>query len=167
MAANKSRGRKRKLDVTNSVDEKIVKTDTVATSPYTHWLMKSEPESRIEKGVDMKFSFEDLKAMPDSTSCWDGVRNYQARNFMRDMKVGQLAFFYHSNTRPPGIVGIVEIVREAYTDYTQFDSKDPHYDPAATKVRYFYIYKLNQFFQLSSLGNLVFPTTQAVFEVVP
>ena len=55
---------------------------------------------------------------------------------MRDMRVGQLAFFYHSNTKPPGVVGIVEIVREAYTDHTQFDRKDPHYDPAATKVRF-------------------------------
>lgn len=58
--------------------------------------MKSEPETRIEKGVDVKFGIEDLKNEPDQTACWDGVRNYQARNFMRDlMKVGDKAFFYH------------------------------------------------------------------------
>ena len=72
---------------------------------YSHWLMKSEPESRFENGVDVKFSFDDLKNEENSTACWDGVRNYQARNFMRQMKVGHSAFFYHSNTKPPGIIG--------------------------------------------------------------
>ncbi|KAK2563715.1 Thymocyte nuclear protein 1 [Acropora cervicornis] len=77
---------------------------------YTRWLMKSEPESRFEKGVDVKFGIEDLKREPNQTACWDGVRNYQARNFMRDqMKIGQLAFFYHSNCKDPGIAGIVEV----------------------------------------------------------
>merc|ERR1712059_159181 len=97
----------------------------------TYWLIKSEPETRMEKGVDLRFSFDDLKAEPESTAFWDGVRNYQARNNMRLMKVGQQAFFYHSNTKPPGIVGIVDIVKEAYVDHTQFDKKDPHYDPAS------------------------------------
>ena len=90
----KSRGKKRK------VDEEIGNTDevkkgkksakpTVKTpdDKFTHWLIKSEPETRIEKGVDMRFSFEDLKEEENSTACWDGVRNYQARNFMRMMKV--------------------------------------------------------------------------------
>ena len=103
-------------------------------SEPTHWLIKSEPDSRMENGVEMKFSFDDLKAEPDSTACWDGVRNYSARNNMRAMKVGQQAFFYHSNTKPPGIVGIVDIVKEAYVDHTQFDRKDPHFDPASKKV---------------------------------
>ena len=112
------------------------------------WLIKSEPESRLEKGVEMKFSFDDLKAEPNSTACWDGVRNYSARNHMRAMKVrmpttyfhllssqvGQRSFFYHSNVKEPGIVGLVEIVREAYTDHTQFDPKDPHFDPRSKKV---------------------------------
>ncbi|KAI5620807.1 thymocyte nuclear protein 1, partial [Silurus asotus] len=98
---------------------------------YTHWLMKSEPESRVENGVDVKFGIEDLKACPNQTSCWDGVRNYQARNFMRDMKVGQQAFFYHSNCKEPGIAGIIKIVKEAYVDHTQFDKKDVHYDPSS------------------------------------
>jgi hypothetical protein len=134
MSSSKNRGKKRKLNETIGGEPNAEKASAVAPI-WTHWLMKSEPESRIEKGIDMKFSFADLKAMPNSTSCWDGVRNYQARNFMRDMRAGQLAFFYHSNTRPPGVIGIVEVVREAYTDHTQFDKKDPHFDPAATKVR--------------------------------
>ncbi|XP_067363478.1 thymocyte nuclear protein 1 isoform X1 [Channa argus] len=95
---------------------------------YCHWLMKSEPESRFENGIDVKFGIEDLKALPIQTSCWDGVRNYQARNFMRQMKEGQLAFFYHSNCKEPGIAGIIKIVKEAYVDHTQFDKKDVHYD---------------------------------------
>nr|XP_032820283.1 thymocyte nuclear protein 1 isoform X3 [Petromyzon marinus] len=77
--------------------------------PYTFWLMKSEPESRFENGVDMKFGIEDLAALPNRMSCWDGVRNYQARNFMRAMKTGQMAFFYHSNCKVPGIAGLVKV----------------------------------------------------------
>uniref|UniRef100_A0A6J0TP58 Thymocyte nuclear protein 1 n=1 Tax=Pogona vitticeps TaxID=103695 RepID=A0A6J0TP58_9SAUR len=100
---------------------------------YTHWLMKSEPESRLEKGVDVKFGIEDLKAQPEQTACWDGVRNYQARNFLRAMKVGQEAFFYHSNCKGPGIAGIVKITKEAYPDHTQFDKTDPHYDSSSSK----------------------------------
>nr|KAF6312304.1 thymocyte nuclear protein 1 [Pipistrellus kuhlii] len=75
----------------------------------SYWLMKSEPESRLEKGVDVKFSIEDLKAEPKQTACWDGVRNYQARNFLRAMKLGQEAFFYHSNCKEPGIAGLVKV----------------------------------------------------------
>ncbi|NWV19147.1 THYN1 protein, partial [Origma solitaria] len=100
---------------------------------YCHWLLKSEPESRLEKGVDVKFSIDDLKAQPNQTTCWDGVRNYQARNFLRSMKLGQQAFFYHSNCKEPGIVAIVKIVKEAYPDHTQFDQKDPHYDSTSRK----------------------------------
>ncbi|XP_054854250.1 thymocyte nuclear protein 1 [Eublepharis macularius] len=100
---------------------------------YTHWLMKSEPESRLEKGVDVKFGIEDLKAQPNQTACWDGVRNYQARNFLRDMKVGQKAFFYHSNCKEPGVAGIIKVVKEAYPDHTQFEKKDPHYDSSSSK----------------------------------
>eukprot|EP00088_Acartia_fossae_P007624 TRINITY_DN1358_c0_g1_i5.p1 TRINITY_DN1358_c0_g1~~TRINITY_DN1358_c0_g1_i5.p1 ORF type:complete len:210 (-),score=66.37 TRINITY_DN1358_c0_g1_i5:720-1349(-) len=106
---------------------------TPAEKP-TKWLFKSEPESRMEKGVDMKFGFSDLKAEKDGVACWDGVRNYQARNFMRNMKVGEEGFFYHSNTKIPGIIGLVTIVREAYPDHTQFDPKDPHYDPKSDKA---------------------------------
>ncbi|XP_029922977.1 thymocyte nuclear protein 1 [Myripristis murdjan] len=98
---------------------------------YDHWLMKSEPESRFENGIDVKFGIEDLKALPNQTGCWDGVRNYQARNFMREMKEGQSAFFYHSNCKEPGIAGIMKITKEAYVDHTQFDKKDVHFDPSS------------------------------------
>ena len=85
-----------------------------------YWLVKSEPN---------EFSIKDLKNKPGKTENWDGVRNYQARNFMRDqMKKGDTAFFYHSNCDEPGIAGVVEIVREGYPDHTAFDPKDPHYD---------------------------------------
>eukprot|EP00899_Mesostigma_viride_P025859 jgi/Mesvir1/6458/Mv19537-RA.1 len=93
------------------------------------YLMKSEPESRLENGVEKKFSYNDLCALPNATSAWDGVRNYQARNVMKDMAVGDHAFFYHSNCKTPGIVGIVEVVKEAYPDHTAWDPKDPHYHP--------------------------------------
>ena len=110
----------------------VVKNDVTKPS-YQAWLIKSEPESRLEKGVDVKFGIEDLKLEPDQTACWDGVRNYQARNHMMAMKIGQKAFFYHSNTKVPGIAGLVEIVKEAYVDHTQFDKKDPHFDPKSPK----------------------------------
>lgn len=90
-----------------------------------YWLMKSEPS---------EFSIEDLKNRPGATEHWDGVRNYQARNFMRDeMKRGDLAFFYHSNCKVPGIVGIVEIVRQAYPDFTAFDPDNAHFDPKSRR----------------------------------
>ena len=84
------------------------------------WLFKNEPED---------FSIDDLAAAPKQTTHWDGVRNYQARNFMRDdMRVGDQGFFYHSNCEVPAVVGIVEIVREAYPDHTAFDANDKHFD---------------------------------------
>ena len=89
-----------------------------------YWLMKSEP------GV---FSIDDLMARPEQTEPWDGVRNYQARNMMRDdMQPGDPVFFYHSNCAEPGIVGIARIIREAYPDSTALDPTHPHYDPAST-----------------------------------
>ena len=85
------------------------------------WLMKTEPES---------FSIDDLAAEKNKTTCWDGVRNYQARNYMRDqMKVGDLVLFYHSNANPPGIAGIAAVVKESYPDFTAFDTNNKHYDP--------------------------------------
>lgn len=87
-----------------------------------YWLMKSEPGA---------FSIDDLARSPKQTTCWDGVRNYQARNFMRDMAVGDQVFFYHSNADPPAIVGIAEVVRTAYPDETQFDKRSHHYDPSS------------------------------------
>ena len=85
-----------------------------------YWLIKSEPEA---------FSIDDLKRAPGKTEHWDGVRNYQARNFMRDdMRQGDLVFFYHSNCAVPGIVGIAEVASGAYPDHTAFDPLDHHYD---------------------------------------
>ena len=90
-----------------------------------HWLMKSEPD---------EVSIDDLAAMPKKTIAWFGVRNYQARNFMRDqMQVGDLAFFYHSSCPEPGIAGVVRISKAAYADASQFDRKSDYYDPKSTK----------------------------------
>ncbi|XP_072248385.1 LOW QUALITY PROTEIN: thymocyte nuclear protein 1 [Leuresthes tenuis] len=122
-------GKKRKAVASVGKNEEGSKS--AGSADHSHWLMKSEPESRIENGIDVKFGIEDLKALPDQTGCWDGVRNYQARNFMRQMKGGQLAFFYHSNCKNPGIAGLMKIVKEAYVDHTQFDKKDVHYDASS------------------------------------
>ena len=86
-----------------------------------YWLMKTEPDD---------FSIDDLRTAPQKTGHWDGVRNYQARNMLRDqMKKGDLIFFYHANAKVPGIVGIAEIVREGYPDFTAFDPDAKYYDP--------------------------------------
>lgn len=86
-----------------------------------NWLMKSEPD---------EFGIDDLKACLKKTEPWDGVRNYQARNMMRDeMRKGDRIFFYHSNCAEPGIVGIAKVAREGYPDPTAFDPEDKHYDP--------------------------------------
>jgi predicted RNA-binding protein with PUA-like domain len=91
-----------------------------------YWLMKSEPAEA---------SIDDLAAMPKKTIAWFGVRNYQARNFMRDqMQVGDLAFFYHSSCPEPGIAGIVRVSKAAYPDASQFDRKSPYFDPKATRA---------------------------------
>ena len=90
------------------------------------WLMKSEPD---------EFSIDDLERAPKRTTPWFGVRNYQARNFMRDgMRVGDRAFFYHSSCAEPGIAGIVEICAPAYPDATQFDPKSAYYDAKSTRA---------------------------------
>jgi predicted RNA-binding protein with PUA-like domain len=90
-----------------------------------HWLLKTEPSA---------FSFDDLLKAPRKTTGWGGVRNYQARNTLRDeMKKGDLALIYHSNADPSAVVGVAEIVREGYPDPTQFDAKDDHYDADSPK----------------------------------
>lgn len=89
-----------------------------------HWLMKSEPAS---------FSIDDLKRVKREP--WSGVRNYQARNFMKAMAVGDLALFHHSGVTPAGIVGLAKVVAPAHPDATQFDGKSPYYDPKATKAK--------------------------------
>jgi predicted RNA-binding protein with PUA-like domain len=90
-----------------------------------YWLMKSEPNV---------FSIDNLKAMPNKTEHWDGVRNYQARNMMRDeMKISDQIFFYHSNCKEPGIVGTMKVVKAGYPDHTSWDPKSKYYDPKSSK----------------------------------
>lgn len=92
-----------------------------------YWLMKSEPEV---------FSYADLEKAPQQTTFWDNIRNYQARNFLRDeIKVGDLVFFYHSNAQPSAIVGIAKVVQQASVDPSQFDKKSDYYDPKATQEK--------------------------------
>lgn len=88
--------------------------------------MKTEPDV---------FSFEDLISCKDGTEPWDGIRNYQARNFMRDeFECGQQVFIYHSNTKPPGIVGIAKVVKEAYADHTALDETSKYFDPKSLEM---------------------------------
>ena len=95
------------------------------SSDKRYWLLKTEPSA---------FSFSDLWRAPKRTTSWDGVRNFQARNTLRDqMKKGDLVFIYHSSTDPTGIVGIAEVAREGYPDPTAFDPKDSHYDPKSKR----------------------------------
>ena len=91
-----------------------------------YWLMKSEPSA---------FSIQDLRKVRGRTTCWDGVRNFQARNFMRAMKKGDRVLFYHSNADPPSMTGIAEVVKEAYPDDSAFNPKDIHYDPKSTPAK--------------------------------
>ncbi len=89
-----------------------------------YWLLKTEPDT---------FSIDDLEQLPHQITPWEGVRNYQVRNMMRDdIKDGDLAFFYHSSCKVPGIVGTVKVVRAAYPDITAFDSKSPYFDAKST-----------------------------------
>lgn len=95
------------------------KQQTLAAAQF--WLVKSEPNC---------FSIDDLAAAEGKRTYWDGVRNYQARNMLRDeMKLGDRVLFYHSNAKPPSIVGVAEVVREGYPDTTAFDPGNEHYDP--------------------------------------
>ena len=91
-----------------------------------YWLFKSEPN---------EFSWEDLKKAKNKTTFWDGVRNYQARNFLRDnIKKGDGVLFYHSNADPLAVIGYCEVVKEGYPDHTQFDPENKHFDPKADKA---------------------------------
>lgn len=90
-----------------------------------YWLMKSEPDV---------YSIDDLAAEKNKTTQWEGVRNYQARNFMRDeMKNGDLVLFYHSNAKPPGVAGTAKVVRESYVDHFAFDKNSKYFDPKSKK----------------------------------
>ncbi len=117
-----------------------------------YWLMKSEPDA---------YSLTDLKNEKDGTACGDGVRNYQARNLMRDeMKVGDGVLFYHSNCKPPGVVGVAEVVKEGYVDDTAFDASEKYYDPKSDPenprwmmVDVKYISTLKSYVSLETLKN--------------
>jgi len=114
-----------------------------------YWLLKSEPTS---------FNINDLIARPQQEEPWNGVRNYQARNFLQTMQCGDLAFFYHSSCQSPGIVGTVKIVKRAYPDKSAFDPLDPHYDPTSNidKPRWFCVdvKLLNKFTHMITLAVL-------------
>ncbi len=112
-----------------------------------YWLMKSEPDA---------YSIDSLKE--DVFTLWDGIRNYQARNFMREMNIGDKVFFYHSNCKPPGIVGLMEVVDLNVVDPTQFDEKSKYFDPKSkidnprwdcVKVKY--LFKSNKILSLPEL----------------
>jgi predicted RNA-binding protein with PUA-like domain len=118
-----------------------------------YWLMKSEPEA---------YSIHDLKK--DGTTLWDGIRNYQARNFMRTMAIGDRAFFYHSNTTPPGIVGLMEVVETQLTDPSQFEPTSKYFDAASTPdkprwdcVRLRYLQHFDPGLSLEALRNTFSP----------
>jgi predicted RNA-binding protein with PUA-like domain len=125
----------------------------------SHWLMKSEPEV---------YSIDDLAR--EGTTLWDGIRNYQARNYMRTMQIGDRAFFYHSNTSPPGIVGLMEVCETGLVDPSQFDANSSYFDPRSkpeaprwdcVRLRY-----LCTFAQLLSLEELRQSFTQEELAVV-
>lgn len=119
-----------------------------------YWLMKSEPET---------FSIDDLRAKYPATEPWDGVRNYQVRNMMRDeMQPGDRAFFYHSNCKPPGIAGELEIVSMGYADRTAFDPESDYFDAKSTETqpRWFcvdvrFVKKYRQLISLDALKNVL------------
>ena len=115
-----------------------------------YWLMKSEPEA---------YSIDNLKK--DGVTLWDGIRNYQARNFMRRMALGDKVFFYHSNCKPPGIVGFMEVIDLNIVDPTQFQKDSKYYDPKSRQeeprwdcVKVKYLFKANKFLFLTELKIL-------------
>ncbi len=114
-----------------------------------HWLVKSEPGS---------YSLDDLQR--DGRTCWDGVRNYQARNLMREMQPGDQVLFYHSNADPPGVAGIAEVVREAYPDPSSWNPDSRYFDPKSSPdeprwsmVDLRYVSRLNRFVPLAELKS--------------
>ncbi|KAH8819670.1 PUA-like domain-containing protein [Xylogone sp. PMI_703] len=135
-AAAASSADSKKTSKTNSskpTPPKAAKDESSRDNPPTgrqYWLMKAEPESRLENGTDVKFSIDDLAAKKEPEP-WDGIRAYPARNNLRAMKKGDLAFFYHSNCKVPGIVGVMEIVQEHSPDLSAHNPSAPYYDPSS------------------------------------
>ncbi len=125
----------------------------MAAKEINYWLMKSEPDA---------YSIKDLRN--EEETLWDGIRNYQARNFMRSMKIRDQAFFYHSNTKPPGIVGLMEIIETNLIDPFQFDEKSKYYDKKSTKenprwdcVKTKYICEFKNMITLKELSEIYAP----------
>lgn len=124
-----------------------------------YWLFKTEPDA---------FSVDDLAAKPQQTEHWDGIRNYQARNFMRDqIKLGDQVFIYHSSCKDVGIVGLAEVVKEGYVDHTQFDPEAKYYDPKSSsdnprwymvdiqlKQKFLHLLPLKQIKQMSGVSDI-------------
>ncbi|KAI2606780.1 PUA-like domain-containing protein [Hypoxylon sp. NC1633] len=104
--------------------------ETPNSSGKSYWLMKAEPNSRFENGVNVKFSIDDLASRIEPEP-WDGIRNYAARNNLREMKEGDISFFYHSNCKEPGLVGTMEVVQEHSPDLSAHDPTAPYYDPSS------------------------------------
>jgi predicted RNA-binding protein with PUA-like domain len=134
------------------MDSRLRGNDIQKRTPMHHWLFKSEPDV---------FGIDHLMQRPNQTEHWDGVRNYQARNMLRDdIKQGDLAFFYHSSCTPPGIAGIIKIVKSGYPDYTAWDSKSKYFDADSTpdKPRWFmvdvkFVEKFKNIITLETLKN--------------
>lgn len=105
-----------------------------AGNQEVYWLLKAEPLPRYENGINVAFSIDDLAACTEPEP-WGGVRNPQARNNMQAMRKGDLGFFYHSNAKPSGVVGILRVVEEAKVDETAFDKKDPYHDPKSDRSK--------------------------------
>ncbi len=123
-----------------------------------YWLMKSEPDV---------YSIDEMER--DGQEFWEGVRNYQARNFMREMKEGDLVLFYHSNAKPPGVVGVVRIAKEAYPDPTQFDPKSKYFDkkkPAEPRWDCVDVAFVEKFAEIVSLSDLKDEPSLAEMRVV-
>jgi predicted RNA-binding protein with PUA-like domain len=138
-SVKESTGKSKFYDEIDGLTDDEASDEAAPVNPYLspeiqYWLMKAEPDSRMEKGVDVKFSIDDLAARTEPEG-WDGVRNPVARNNMRAMRVNDLAFFYHSNCKTPGIVGMMRIVEEHQVDESAFDPNHPYYDEKSDRSK--------------------------------
>ncbi|KAJ3193976.1 Thymocyte nuclear protein 1 [Irineochytrium annulatum] len=129
----KRAAKRAKIEKDGDDDDAYETTENVEEDGERFFLMKAEPDSRIIKGIDVKFSIDDLEEI--KVSPWDGVRNHTAKNIMRDrMRVGDQVLFYASNTKVPGITGLCKVAKPAYVDHTAFDTKHPYYDAKSDKT---------------------------------
>ncbi|KAI8821911.1 thymocyte nuclear protein 1 [Chytriomyces cf. hyalinus JEL632] len=119
----------------NEPSKRVKRVKLAVPEPISsgYWLIKAEPETRLERGKDVAFSIDHLK--DKGSSEWDGVRNYEARNNMRRMRfgLGDICLFYHSNCKVPGIAGTARVCKEAYPDFSAWDPEHPYFDPKSDK----------------------------------